>query len=182
MRQLQTQKSKINTMFSQILGLNTNKCNGCSEHCILDAEEHHRKKGRFIPTIKGSPRGYYYDKNNIRHNIRPYADKHSAIDLARLIARLCPKYRVQYSTVTTTEPNQCTGCTAKCKISAIETEQGFMPTLENKVIDTYINAYGTTDTVTSKPKQEFAQELAERIVKRCDFYKKNIKKATRPTK
>lgn len=169
-------------MFTQLLGFNTNKCNGCPKHCTLGAVEHKRKKGRFIPTINDEPRGYYYDKNKFRHNIRPYADKKNAIDLARLISSFCPKYRIQYSIVSTTNPNQCRGCKIKCEISTTETDQGFMPTVNNKIIYTCVNAYGITDIIVPRPKQSSAQELAERIVKRCDFYKKPLKKITTPTK
>lgn len=31
-------------MFTQLLGFNTNRCNGCPERCRLDAVEHKRKK------------------------------------------------------------------------------------------------------------------------------------------
>lgn len=169
-------------MFTQIFGFNTNKCPGCPEHCVLGATEHKKKKNRFIPTIKDQPRGYYYDKKNIRHNIRPYTDKSNAIDSARFIASLCPKYKIQHSTVSHTKANQCTGCTIKCEMGVTETEQGFMPTVKHKIISTFINAYGITIPVVPRPKQSSAQELAERIVKRCDFYKKTLTRTTPQTK
>lgn len=169
-------------MFSQLLGFNTNKCAGCPERCTLGAVEHKRKKGRFIPTIKNKPRGYYYDKNNIRHNIRPYTEIRSAIDIARLISSLCPKYRHQYSTISATEPNQCTGCKIRCKLNAIETEQGFMPTIQNNIIHTYTNIHGITENIVPRATQAAAQTLVTRIAKRCDFYKSCLKETKCQTK
>ncbi|MFQ6729769.1 MAG: hypothetical protein ACLRFK_01800 [Alphaproteobacteria bacterium] len=163
-------------MFTQTLGLNTNKCNGCSEHCILGAVPSKRKKEYFMPTIKEKPRGYYYDKNNIRHNLRPQPDKYKAIDTARLISKLCPKYDHHMLTISTAEPNRCEGCLFRCKLGSIKVNNGFLPKIDNDIIYTYINAYGASKTVIPHPQETSAQELAERIAKRCDFYKKHVKK------
>lgn len=160
-------------MFTQLLGFNTNKCNGCSKRCILDAQPHKRKKDRFIPTIDNKPFGFYCDKNKKRHNLRPYATKFSAIDMARTIARCCPRYNPIRSTVTATEPQQCTGCDIRCKISSTETPNGFMPTIQKTVIYTFLNQYNIAETVFPRPTPNYAQELGLRIAKRCDFYKKH---------
>jgi ferredoxin len=162
-------------MFSQLLGFNTNKCNGCPKRCEFGAVESKRKKGRFMPTIDSKPYGFYYDKNNIRHNIRPLANKYKTIDTARLIAHTCPKYMAQYSTITATAPNQCIGCKSRCELGTIETNQGFMPTIQHKPIFTYINSYGNTENITPHPTQNAAQELTIRIARRCDFYKIPLK-------
>ena len=173
-RTLNTLITKEHNMFTQTLGLNTNRCNGCSEHCTLGTVPSKRKKEYFIPTIKGIPRAYYYDKNNIRHNLRPQPDKNKVIDTARLISSLCPKYN-RHHLITETETNQCAGCAFKCKLDSTEINGEFIPKIKNTIIYTYINAYGVSKKIIPLPDATSAQELAKRIARRCDFYRANIK-------
>lgn len=161
-------------MFTQTLKINTNKCNGCAKRCTLDAVPYNKKKGGFLPTINGKVHAYFYDKNRIKRISRKHPNRFQAIDQARTIATYCIDYNPKLSTETAPKnnPNVCTGCLLKCELGATQTEQGFMPTIQNRIIHTYINAYGIPESATPRTSFLYALTSAKCIAKRCDFYKK----------
>lgn len=161
-------------MFTQTLNLNTNKCNGCAKHCTLGAAPCTKKKGAYIPTINGKAYVYFYDQNRIKRISRKHFDKYRAIDQARTIAQYCKEYNPKTSNTIIPEPstNICIGCSLRCKLDTIQTQQGFMPTIDNQIIYEYTNIYGELEKITHHKTPEHIITLAQRISKRCDFHKK----------
>ncbi len=164
-------------MFTQTLKINTNKCNGCAKHCLLDAAPSTKKKGAYIPTIDGKAYVYFYDQNRIKRAARKHFNKYSTIDQARTIARYCKDYKPKFLTEITQSTNNtniCTGCSLRCTLNTIQTNQGFMPTINNQIIYEHTNAYGDHETTSPRETQEYGLSLAKQIARRCDFYKKQL--------
>ena len=48
-------------MFTQEIGLNTNKCNGCNKHCVVSAFYYAKHNTGYLPVIDNKIKTYYID-------------------------------------------------------------------------------------------------------------------------
>jgi hypothetical protein len=110
-------------MFTQKIGLNTNKCNGCNKLCILGAYYITRGHGkyRYLPTKNNKPITYSQDQfGNQRPIRRPYATAEDAIKAAKNLVQQCKSFKNRKTTQqsATAEPDYCIGCSHKCTFSS----------------------------------------------------------------
>ncbi len=159
-------------MFTQINKINTNKCNGCKQHCELDAVFSEKKKTGFLPTINGRTIVYYI-KDNIRRPLRLYNTRNDAINAAKTIIKTCKRYNPKTSTITTQKnTNTCTGCIKQCIFGASKQSDGYLPKIQNQTIHGYIDTHGTLKLTHIQKTEIHAIVYARHIAERCDFYKK----------
>lgn len=165
-------------MFTQINQINTNKCNGCKKHCTLEGTFYQKKeKIGFLPKICNKTIIYYIDSENIKRFTRLYKTELAAIDAAYTIVKFCGRYNPKTSIVTNpTNPNSCTGCIRQCICGAKKQNKQYMPTIQNVVIEQYIDAHGRTQTIKPSEKEITAITDAKHIAARCDFYRKQKEK------
>ena len=162
-------------MFTQIKGINTNKCNGCNKLCILGSYYITRGHGkyRYLPTKNNKPITYSQDQfGNQRPIRRPYATPEDAIKAAKTLVQQCKSFKNRKITPKTQTPqfDHCIGCSHHCLFSSQKIQGVFLPKIGTQTIKQYITAYGETKKVPICTDDLYAKKQALKIAKLCDNY------------
>ena len=164
-------------MFTQIKGINTNKCNGCDKQCTLGALRITTISGKqkYLPTINNETQVYTKDKyGNNRPIAHAYTTTHNAINAAKLLSHQCKNftdYRIDKNQLTTPNRDCCFGCKHHCVFSSEENQDIFIPKIGSKVIKQYINAFGEIQTSHAFYDAFHAKMYAKnKIAHLCDNY------------
>ena len=111
-------------MFTQIKGINTNKCNGCDKQCTLGALQVTTIDGKqkYLPTKNNEAQIYTKDQHgNNRPLAKAYTTAHDAINAAKLLSHQCDDftdYRIEKDQLTTPDIDCCIGCKHHCIFSS----------------------------------------------------------------
>ena len=139
-------------MFTQIKGINTNKCNGCDKQCTLGALQVTTIDGKqkYLPTKNNEVQIYTKDQHgNNRPLAKAYTTAHDAINAAKLLSHQCDDFtdfRIEKDQLTTPDIDCCIGCKHHCIFSSEIIRGIFVPKIGSKVIERYINAFGEIQT------------------------------------
>lgn len=163
-------------MFTQKLGLNTNRCNACQKLCVLSAYYITNTNGkyRYLPVIDNEVRTRSTDtKGNVHPLRRPYATVHDAINAAKQLSRQCKDFK----DIRTPRPpksdlnyDRCVGCKHRCMVSSQKIQGVFIPKIGTQLIKAYINRFGETERPNTFYTDFKAKMDALRIAKMCDNY------------
>ena len=162
-------------MFTQKIGLNTNKCNGCNKLCILGAYYITRGHGkyRYLPTKNNKPITYSQDQfGNQRPIRRPYATPEDAIKAAKNLVQQCKSYKNRKITPKTQTPqfDRCIGCSHHCLFSSQKIQGIFITKIGSKLIKYHINTFGKIPKTPNFTDEFHAKMYAFKVAKTCDNY------------
>lgn len=163
-------------MFTQSLGTNTNKCNGCTKLCTVSAFYYTRNGTGYLPVIDNKIKTYYIDAQGNKRKLHLYKTITDAINCAKTISQSCPHFkdkRIPYRPTTQLDFNICIGCNKRCMISSEKIQGVFYPKIGDKLIRKYINSRGEMQKTPAFYDDFHAKMYAmHTITKRCDNYQK----------
>jgi hypothetical protein len=160
-------------MFTQSLGTNTNKCNGCKKRCVISAFYYTKKETGYFPTIDNKIKTHYTDKQGNKHQLRLYNTPRDAMNAGRMAMKYCPSFKDirvprtdDYNTL-----EYCIGCSHHCSCSAIKIQGRLLPKIGSKTIRSFINRFNETQKLpVFNDEKDVKTYIKHRICKLCDNY------------